>query len=92
MLTSLYVIGKSLIHLGPSLVSFLPADATWWAGVHCRIPESLKEKAESIRTKASLDAVATVAVRRNLSVTASSIQPLYELTQGNISHQEKNLI
>lgn len=83
MLTSLYVIGKSLIHLGPSLVSFLPADATWWAGVHCHIPESLKEKAESIRTKAILDAVATVAVRCNL------IQPLYELTQGNISHQEK---
>lgn len=92
MLTSLYVIGKSLIHLGPSLVSLDPADATWWAGVHCHIPESLKEKAESIRTKASLDAVATVAVIFQWLQAAFNLFRKYELTQGNISHQEKNLI
>lgn len=52
MLTSLYVIGKTPIHLGPGLVSVPPADAARWADLHRLIPESLKERRKKLNTAA----------------------------------------
>lgn len=43
-LTFLLVIGPRRVHLGPGQVSFLPADGTSGAVLHCCIPESLREK------------------------------------------------